>query len=48
MKKSRKTKKQDSSQTAYMKILKSLRSGMTSEYSRVLHKETRGIVLGYD
>jgi hypothetical protein len=48
MKKSRKTKDRKASQTAYTKILQSLRSSLTSEYSKVLRRETRGIILGYD
>jgi len=29
-------------------MLQSLRNSLTSEYSKVLRKETKGIVLGYD
>ncbi|MBW2506884.1 MAG: hypothetical protein JRD19_07460 [Deltaproteobacteria bacterium] len=48
MKKNRKIKVRKTSQTVYMKMLQSLRSSLTSEYSKVLPKETRGIILGYD
>jgi len=48
MKKSRKAKTQKDSQSVYLKMLQSLRSKVTSEYSRVLREETRGIILGYD
>jgi hypothetical protein len=48
MKKIRKIKVQDVSQTVYMKMLQSLRSTISAEYSKVLNKETRGMVLGYD
>ena len=48
MKRVRKVKEQKSSQTVYMKMLQSLRSTISAEYSKVLNKETRGMVLGYD
>jgi hypothetical protein len=48
MKKSRRTKERKVSQTTYMKILQSLRNSLTLEYSKGLHQETRGIILGYD
>jgi len=38
----------DASQTAYMKVLCSLRNTITSEYSKVIQKEKRAIILGYD
>ena len=48
MNKSKKTKDRKASQTAYTKILQSLRNSLTLEYSKVLQRETRGIILGYD
>ena len=48
MKRVKKVKVQKSSQTVYMKMLQSLRSTISAEYSKVLNKETRGMVLGYD
>jgi hypothetical protein len=48
MKKSRKIKVRKTSVTVYMKMLQSLRNSCTSEYSRVLHEETKGMILGYD
>ena len=48
MKKVKKAKVIKGSQTVYMRMLQSLRNSLTSEYSRVLRKETRGIILGYD
>ncbi len=46
--KSRNKKVQAATQTAYMKFLCDLRNAITSEYSKVLQKEKRAIVLGYD
>ena len=48
MKRVKKVKVQKSSPTVYMKMLQSLRSTISAEYSKVLNKETRGMVLGYD
>jgi len=48
MKKYRKIKERKVSQTTYTKILQSLRSSLTSEYSKMVPRETRGIILGYD
>ena len=48
MKKSRKIKVRKTSVTVYMKMLQCLRNSLTSEYSRVLREETKGIILGYD
>ena len=48
MKKTQKVKPKDKSQTSYMKILNSLRSAVSADYSTVIHKEKRAIVLGYD
>ena len=38
----------DAQQTAYTKVLCSLRNGVTSEYSKVIQQEKRAIILGYD
>ena len=38
----------DPSQTAFMKLLNSLRNNVSSEHSKVIQKEKRAIVLGYD
>jgi len=48
MKKNRKAKAQDNSQTAYTKILNSLRSAVSGDYSKVIQKEKRAVVLAYD
>ena len=48
MNKNKKTKDRKPSQTAYTKILQSLRNSLTMEYSKVLRRETSGIILGYD
>jgi|GEM_PF-2457050 hypothetical protein len=48
MKRKRKAKTQDNSQTSYTKILNSLRSAISADYSKVIQKEKRAIVLGYD
>jgi len=48
MKREKKVKVQKSSQTVYMKMLASLRSAISAEYSKVLDNKTKGIVLGYD
>ena len=48
MKRNRKAKTQDNSQTSYKKILNSLRSAVSADYSKVIQKEKRAIVLGYD
>ena len=38
----------DTQQSAYAKVLRSLRHAVTSEYSRVIQQEKRAIILGYD
>jgi hypothetical protein len=48
MKRNRKAKAQDNSQTAYTKILDSLRSAVSGDYSKVIQKEKRAVVLAYD
>jgi hypothetical protein len=48
MKRSKEKKVRDASQTLYMKALYSLRSTISSEYSKVIRKEYRAIILGYD
>ena len=48
MKKIRKAKTQDISQTSYTKILNSLRSAVTKDYSKVIQKEKRAVILAYD
>ena len=48
MKKTIKAKAQENSQTSYMKILYSLRSAVSEDYSKVIQKGKRAIVLGYD
>ena len=48
MKRSREKKVQDTSQSAYMKVLNSLRNSISSEYSKAIQKEKRAIILGYD
>ena len=48
MKGTRKAKAQENSQTSYMKILNSLRSAVSADYSKVVQKNKRAIVLGYD
>ena len=48
MKGTRKVKAQENSQTSYMKILNSLRSAVSADYSKVIQKNKRAIVLGYD
>ena len=48
MKKSSQQKVKKSSQSVYTKILSSLRNSVSSEYSRVLNRKTRGMILGYD
>jgi len=48
MKRTRKAKAQENSQTSYMKILNSLRSAVSTDYSKVIQKDKRAIVLGYD
>ena len=48
MKGTRKAKAQENSQTSYMKILNSLRSSVSADYSKVVQKNKRAIVLGYD
>jgi hypothetical protein len=48
MKKIRQAKAQDNSQTPYTKILTSLRSAVSKDYSKVIPEETRAFVLGYD
>jgi len=48
MKKGRKVKARQDAQTVYMKMLASLRSTISAEYSKVLDGKTRGMVLGYD
>jgi hypothetical protein len=41
-------KAKDNSQTAYTKILNSLRSAVSGDYSKVIQKEKRAVVLAYD
>jgi len=48
MKRERKAKEKENSQTTYTKILNSLRSAVSADYSKVIQKEKRAIVLGYD
>jgi len=48
MKRNRKVKAQDNSQTAYTKILNSLRSAVSKNYSKVLQMEKRAVILAYD
>ena len=48
MKRNRKAKAQDNSQTAYTKVLNSLRSAVSADYSKVIEKEKRAVVLAYD
>ena len=48
MKGNRKEKAQDNSQTSYTKILNSLRSPVSGDYSKMIQKEKRAVVLGYD
>ena len=48
MKQRKNIKSRKGPQSLYMKMLQSLRNSHTSEYSRVLREETRGIILGYD
>ena len=48
MKKIRKVKAQEISQTAYTKILNSLRSAVSKDYSKVIQKEKRAVILAYD
>ena len=48
MKRNRKAKAQDNSQTAYTKILNSLRSAVSGDYSKMIEKEKRAVILGYD
>jgi hypothetical protein len=48
MKKIRKAKAQDISQTSYTKILNSLRSVVSKDYSKVIQKGKRAVILAYD
>ena len=48
MKKTIRIKEKKPSQSHYMKILSSLRNSISAEYSKVLPKETKGLILGYD
>jgi len=48
MKRNRKAKAQYNSQTAYTKILNSLRSAVSGDYSKVIEKGNRAVVLAYD
>jgi len=48
MKRNRKEKAQDNSQTSYTKILNSLRSPVSGDYSKMIQKEKRAVILGYD
>jgi len=48
MQRARKAKRQDNSQTAYTKILNSLRSAVSADYSKAIEKEKRAVVLAYD
>lgn len=47
-KKQRKKVSKDGFQTAYMKVLYNLRNAVSLEYSKVIQKKKRGIILGYD
>ena len=44
----KKKARKDTQQTAYLKVLCTLRNAVTSEYSRVIQQEKRAIILGYD
>ena len=48
MKRNKKAKAQDNSQTSYTKILSNLRSPVSANYSKAIQKGKRAIVLGYD
>ena len=48
MKKNSKAKVQDNSLTTYTKILNSLRSAVSGNYSTVIQKEKSAVVLAYD
>ena len=48
MKKSIRVKEKKPAQSHYMRILSSLRNPASSEYSKVVPKETKGLILGYD
>ena len=48
MKRNRKANAQDNTQTSYTKILNSLRSAVSGDYSKMIEKEKRAVVLGYD
>jgi len=48
MKRNGKAKAKEISQTSYTKILNSLRSAVSADYSKVIQKYKRAIVLGYD
>ena len=48
MKKIRKAKVQDNSQTSYTKILNTLRSAVSKDYSKVIQQEKRAVILAYD
>jgi len=48
MKRNKKVKAQDNSQTPYTKILNSLRSSVSGDYSKMIQKEKRAVILGYD
>ena len=48
MKKTIKAKAQENYQTSYMKILNSLRSAVSLDYSKAIQKRKRSIILGYD
>ena len=48
MKKIRKVKAQEISQSAYTKILNTLRSAVSKDYSKVIQQEKRAVILAYD
>ena len=48
MEKNRKARARDNTQTSYTKILKSLRSAVSGNYSKMIEKEKRAVILGYD
>jgi hypothetical protein len=48
MKRNRKVKVQDNSQTSYVKFLNSLRNAVTADYSKAVQKEKRAVILAYD
>ena len=48
MKRQQKVKVQQDPQSRYTKVLNSLRCAASMDYSKVIQKEKRAIVLGYD